>query len=159
MSLVFDPTALHYVESVNGDYLPSGAFFVPPVVSESEHRREKKKIVTLGATSLTGVSNGDGTLAKVTFEVIDVKESIIELFDIILTDNTGDHLPYFALPGTKVETSLLPSSAVVGLTPSSVPSPAVGGQLTFNVDIAGGQNVADYQLTYDFDKSALRYIS
>ena len=150
-SLVFDPTALRYVESANGDYLPSGAFFVPPVVSENK--------VTLGATSFAGVSDGDGTLATVTFEVLDVKESVVDLFDVILTDNAGEHLPHFAA-GTWIEPpSLLPSSAVISLTPSSVLSPVIGEQLTFNVDIASGQNVADYQLTYNFDESALKYIS
>ena len=38
-------------------------------------------------------------------------------------------------------------------------SPAIGQQLVFNVDIAGGQNVAGYQLTWEFDSTALRYIS
>ena len=46
----FDETALRYVESANGDYLPAGAFFAPPVV-DGNH-------VTLGATSLAGASNG-----------------------------------------------------------------------------------------------------
>ena len=150
-SLGYDPTAIRYVESANGEYLPPGAFFVPPVVSVNK--------VTLGASSLAGESNGDGTLATVTFEVLDVKESIMELFDVILTDSAGEHLPHFAA-GTWIEPpSLLPSSAVISLTPPSVLSPAIGEQLTFNVDIAGGQNVADYQVTYDFDASALKYIS
>ena len=39
----FDPTALRYVESANGNYLPASAFFVPPVVAGNH--------VTLGATS------------------------------------------------------------------------------------------------------------
>ena len=172
-SLVFDPTALRYVESANGDYLPSGAFFVPPVVFSVVKDRngdyippprwsapeDRLKAVTLGATSLSGVSDGDGTLATVTFEVLDVKESVIDLFDVILTDSAGEHLPHFAA-GTWVEPpSLLPSSAVISLTPSSVLSPVIGEYLTFNVDIAGGQNVADYQLNYDFDASVLKYIS
>ena len=174
VSLAFDPTALRYAESVNGDYLQPGAFFVPPVVSfvvkdrsgyhlpppswyAPEDRVENA--VTLGASSLTGISKGHGTLATVTFEVLEVKESIIDLFDVILTDNSGEHLLHFAPHGTKVETSTLPSSAVLRLTPSTILSPAIGEHLTLNVEIAGGQNVADYQLTYDFDESALKYIS
>ena len=152
ISLKSDATALRYIESSNGDYLPPGAFFVPPVVSSVENA------VTLGATSLSGVSEGDGMLATVTFEVIEVKESIIELFDIILTDSDGEHLPHLAYSAV-VEPSLLPTSAIISITPSSILSPAVGEQLTFNVEIAGGQNVADYQLTYDFDESVLKYIS
>ena len=151
VGLEFDPTALRYVTSANGDYLPSGAFFVPPVVSENA--------VTLGATALTGVSNGDGTLATVTFEVVDVKKSAIAISETILTDSEGEHLPYLSSSANVVEPSLLTSSAVVRLTPASVLSPAVGDRFTFNVDITGGQNIADFQLTFDYDGSALRLVS
>ena len=150
-TLEFDSTALRYVSSINGDYLPPGAFFVPPVVSGNK--------VTLGATSLAGVSSGDGTLATVTFEIIDVTESVLNLSEVILTDSEGEHLPHLAYGAEVIEPDLLPSSGVVTLMPSSVLSPAVGEQLTFNVDITGGQNVADFQLTFDYDPSALRYIS
>ena len=149
-NLGYDPTAIRYVESANGAYLPPGAFFVPPVVSDNQ--------VTLGASSLAGESNGDGTLATVTFEVLDVKESTIAIGETILTDSEGEHLPHWA-HGTQIEPSLLPSSAVVSITPSSVLSPAIGERITFNVDIAGGQNVSDYQLIYDFDASVLKDIS
>ncbi|MDE0427260.1 MAG: cohesin domain-containing protein [Candidatus Poribacteria bacterium] len=151
MSLEFDATALRYIESSNGDYLPLGAFFVPPVIGENR--------VTLGSTSLTGVSNGDGTLATVTFEVVDVKHSVINLSNVIITDSTGEHLPHFVY-GVKVEEpSLLPSSAVVNLTPSSILSPAIGERLAFDIEITGGQNVKDFEFTIDFDPSALGYIS
>ena len=33
VTVQFDATALRYVESSNGDYLSTGAFFVPPVIS------------------------------------------------------------------------------------------------------------------------------
>ena len=152
VSLSFDPTALRYVDSANGDYLSPGAFFVPPVISENK--------ITLGGSALAGESNGNGTLATVIFEVIDVKESVIDLLDIILTDSAGEHLPQLFLNSTKiVEPVPLPSSAVISLTPSSVLSPAIGEQLTFNIDIAGGQNVKDFALTLDFDRSALKYVS
>ena len=150
VSLSFDTAVLRYVSSANGNYLPTGAFFVPPVVSDNK--------VTLGATAFAGESSGDGTLATITFEVVDVKESVIHLFDTILTDGDGEHLSH--LPdGAILEPSSLTSSAIVSLTPSAVLSPAVGEQLTFNVGITGGQNVADFQLTFNYDLSALEYIS
>ena len=77
----FDTSALRYVESANGDYLPTGASFVPPVVSENK--------VTLAATSLSGESNGDGTLATLTFEVIAVKASALSLSEVILSDSAA----------------------------------------------------------------------
>ena len=69
------------MESTNGDYLPTGAFFVPPVVSGNK--------VTLAATSLSGESNGDGTLATLTFEVIAVKASTLSLSEVILSDSAA----------------------------------------------------------------------
>ena len=77
----FDTSALRYVESANGDYLPTGAFFVPPVVSGNR--------VALAATSLSGESRGDGTLATVTFEVIAVKASTLTLSGVVLSDSAG----------------------------------------------------------------------
>ena len=80
-TLRFDTTALRYVRSANSDYLPQGAFFIPPVVEGNT--------VTLAATSLSGESNGDGTLATVTFEVVAVKDSTLTLANVLLTDSAG----------------------------------------------------------------------
>ena len=77
----FDTTALSYVSSANGSYLPSGAFFIPPVAAGNS--------ITLAASSLAGETMGDGTLATLTFEVIAVKASTVSLSDVILTDSTG----------------------------------------------------------------------
>ena len=80
-TVAFDTSALRYVSSANGDYLPAGAFFVPPVVDGP--------LVTLAATSLAGESNGDGTLATLTFEVISVKASTVTLSEVVLSDSAG----------------------------------------------------------------------
>ena len=80
-TVAFDTSALRHVSSANGDYLPAGAFFVPPVVDGP--------LVTLAATSLAGESNGDGTLATLTFEVIAVKASTVTLPEIVLSDSAG----------------------------------------------------------------------
>ena len=77
----FDTAALRYVSSNNGDYLPPGAFAVPAVVKENQ--------VMLAATSLAGESNGDGTLATLTFEVIAIKASILRLSEVVLSDSAG----------------------------------------------------------------------
>ena len=81
-TISYDTSALRYVESNNGDYLPVGAFFVPPVVNGNR--------VKLASTVLTGVSNGDGTLATLTFEVVAAKASTLTLSDVLLTDSEGD---------------------------------------------------------------------
>jgi WD40 repeat protein len=82
----FNPEVLEYVESANGDYLPPGAFFVPPDVLW--------EFPTFGATSLSGTANGDGTLATLTFKVLDIKESTLILSEGILTDSDGEVLPH-----------------------------------------------------------------
>ena len=43
----------------------------------------------------------------------------------------------------------------VSIDPASVESPAAGEQLTLNINITGGMNVAGYQLTVTFDPTAL----
>ena len=81
-TLQFDTTALRYVSGANGDFLPAGAFFVEPVVEGN--------FVKLNAASLAGESNGDGTLATLTFEVIAVKASTVILSDVLLTNSAGE---------------------------------------------------------------------
>ena len=78
----FDTTALRYVSGANGDFLPAGAFFVQPVVVGD--------IVKLNAASLAGETNGDGTLATLTFEVIAAKPSTLTLSDVLLTNRAGE---------------------------------------------------------------------
>ena len=77
----FDTSALRYVESANGDYLPSGAFFIPPIAQDNT--------VTLAASSLSGGSDGDSTLATLTFKVVAVKASTVRLTNVLLTDSSG----------------------------------------------------------------------
>ena len=151
----FDTTALRYVSSANGSYLPAGAFVVPPVVSGNQ--------VTLGATSLNGGSQGDGTLATLTFEVVSVKPSSVILSEVKLTDMNADFLSVSSengeVVGPDTPTEGSDTETVVSLTPSPVASPALGEQLTFNVSIVNGENVAGYAFKLAFDTTALRYIS
>ena len=94
-TLSFDPTALRYAESANGDYLPADAFFGDPIV-KSDLIGETPfgepiwdRNVTLAATALDGASNGDGTLATLTFEVTDFKASALTLSQVYLIDSDG----------------------------------------------------------------------
>ena len=80
-SVQFDTTALRYASSANGDYLPSGAFFVAPVVEGN--------LVKLNAASPVGEAHGNGTLATLTFEVIAVKASTLTLVDVLLSNAAG----------------------------------------------------------------------
>ena len=95
VTIQFDATALRYVESSNGDYLPDGAFFVPPVVNRGR--------LELASTALAGVSNGDGTLATITFEVLAVKVSTLILSETLLSDDQGNTFRPRVEPGEVTE--------------------------------------------------------
>ena len=148
----FDPTALQYVESTNGDYLPEGSFFITPTVTENQ--------ITVAGTSLTSVSQKtEGALATLTFEVLAIKESILDLDDVILTDIEGEHLPLLTVSGRVVEPGPLASSAIVRITPALVDSPEIGEEFVLTAEIVGGENIADYQLNWHYDETALEYVS
>ena len=83
-TVVFDPDALIYFTSANDDYLSDGAFFTAPDV--------EKNYVTLASAALAGASNGDGTLATITFQVIDAKASGLFLSQAHLVDPDGERL-------------------------------------------------------------------
>ena len=76
VTVTFDSTALSYVSIENGDYLPAGAFVVPAVVTDTSAK--------LAASALSGdTADGDGTLATVTFAVVEVTSSEIGLEAVV----------------------------------------------------------------------------
>ena len=83
----YDYETLRYVKSAKGNYLPADAFYVLESVPEDEFYRYP--YVPVGATALDGVSNGNGTLATLTFEVYDVTDSIIRLSNVYIVDRDG----------------------------------------------------------------------
>ena len=78
----FDPTALRFVASTNGDYFVGDDFVAPPTVEEDS--------VTIATTSLAGVKSGAGTLATLTFEVAAFRDSNLTLSDVILVAPHGE---------------------------------------------------------------------
>ena len=101
-TVVFDPTALIYFSSANGDYLPDGAFFAAPVV--------EKNSVTL--TSVAGLSSGDGTLATITFQVVDAKASRLFLSQASLVNPEGERL-FPCIENSIVEDDTMEDSEVI----------------------------------------------
>ncbi len=86
LTVSFDPTALKYISSTNGDYLPAGASVNTAEVTENS--------VQLAATASEGESDGHGTLTTVTFEVIEVKASSISLTNVVITNAAGETLEF-----------------------------------------------------------------
>ena len=85
----YDNTALSYVSAAKGDYLPgdpvAGTFF--PVLRPGDSN------VVIGGTSINaGTADGDGTLATVTFEVVEQKASSITLSGVIVSNAAGEAL-------------------------------------------------------------------
>ncbi len=86
LTVNFDPTALKYISSANGDYLPAGASVNTAEVTENS--------VQLAATATDAESDGHGTLATVTFEVVEVKASSISLTNVVITNATAEPLEF-----------------------------------------------------------------
>ena len=82
VTVQFDATALRYISSANADYLPAGTLALPAVVTENS--------VMLVATSFAGGSDGDGTLATITFKVVAAKASTIRLTSVTLSDSAAN---------------------------------------------------------------------
>ena len=121
----FDTTALKHVQSDNGDYLPAGAFFIPPKVVGGK--------VTLAATSLAGESDGDGTLANITFEIVAVKDSTLTLSDVLLTNSAGQSSQPLVEAAQITESSLLTNGIGLTLPPDLISEVAFGPNSTYFV--------------------------
>ena len=80
VTVTYDPTALSDASIANGDYLPAGAFVAPVPATDTS--------VGLGATAIGATAEGDGTLATVTFTVVEAKDSMIGL-EALVSDPTA----------------------------------------------------------------------
>ena len=119
----FDTTALRYVQSDNGDYLPAGAFFIPPKVVGGK--------VTLAATSLAGENDGDGTLANITFEIVAVKDSTLTLSDVLLTNSAGQSSQPLVEAAQITESALLTNGIGLTLPPDFISEVAFASNSTY----------------------------
>ena len=114
VTVEFNPNMLALVDAKNADYLPENAFVVPPIITDNN--------VTLAATSLADASNGDGTLATITFSVVDVNPSTIKFTAVLLSDPEANQLEVITTNGqiTGQEEENVPPVAVIDVTPKKV---------------------------------------
>ena len=82
----YDIRALKPVLAGNGVYIPDISP-AKPLISEG--------LVTLGVSSPTGVGNGDGTLATITFEILAVQASTVNVSGYLTTPNGLRSNPIF----------------------------------------------------------------
>ena len=94
----FDPSVLRYVSSAYANYLPAGAFVVPPLVTEGS--------VIIGASG-SKVGAASGTLATVTFEVVVSKKPTIWLTDVLLVGEGGEAFAVLIRDGSPEEERLI----------------------------------------------------
>ena len=145
-TLQFDNEALQYITSENGDYLADNAFFSPSLVNGNA--------VLLLSTVLSGESDGDGTLATLTFEVIGHKTSTLTLSEVILSDSEGNIFSPQVENGEVVE--LEPTQivgdvnrdGVVNITDLVLVTKSMGqtGQTDADINNDGVVNIADLVL-------------
>jgi len=96
-TVLFDDTALSLVDATKGNYLPADPFFLADgpfgesslIISSSTGDFQNLEEVRLIANTLAGAGNGDGTLATLTFEVVDFKASTLTLSQVYFVDANG----------------------------------------------------------------------
>ena len=126
LTIRFDQTALRYVNSANGTYLKD-AFEIPPSADANS--------VTVAATLLSGaVTAASGTLATVTFEVVAVKRSTLQLQDVTLSNEAAEPLAVTTRNGV-VTTATIPA-----VEPPQDPKPSGGMVLIHAGEFQMGNN-------------------
>ena len=77
-----DDKALRFVDSHPGIFLGAGSFAPNPVVNGRN--------ATIGGAAIGKTTQGDGTLAYLTFEVVEPRLSFVSLVDVGLSDPNGE---------------------------------------------------------------------
>ena len=129
VTVEFNPNTLALVDSKNADYLPAGTFVVPPIITDND--------ITLAATSLAGASNGNGTLATITFAVVNVDPSTIKFTAVLLSDPDANQLDVITTNG-QITGPVDLNEAPVAVIEAS-PSKVFTGQ-TVSLSAAGSQD-------------------
>ena len=131
LDVTFDPTALSYVSFANGDYLPTGAFVVSGAVTDTSVNFGAIVPPVVGGLSTV---DGDGTLATVTFTVVEAKDSMIGL-EAVVSDAASQPIAVTVeggmVTGPAPEMPEMPAGVEfkVTLTNLTMGVPAQGGQI------------------------------
>ena len=84
--VLFDPTSLSYVGVEFSDYLP-GAFPVSPNADEIETNPDTGlATIRMASLSLAGEGGDMGTLVTITFEVVEAKDSSLQIAEVQVPD-------------------------------------------------------------------------
>ena len=131
VTVTFDSTALSDASIANGDYLPAGAFVAPVPATDNS--------VGLGATAIGATSEGDGTLATVTFTVVEAKDSMIGLVALV-SDPTATAIDVTVQGGMVTGPAMeMPETPEMPEMPAGVEFKVTLTNLTTGAPGAGGQ--------------------
>ena len=150
--LTFDETALSFVSSTEGDFLPEGTYYFEPYIGES---RNGEYIVSISATQRKEESNGDGTLATLTFDVISEKTSTLTI-GIRFFDSEGTYSQPQLEYSEGAYTEPYPGALEITITPmSSSPLDDPDSLTTLRSDTfdGSGQNLQSFWEVQNGDKS------
>ena len=150
--LNYDPSIIEATAIFEGSYLSSvGPTTV--LAMESNSTGFVRFAVTLNAPP---GANGNGTLATVTFHVLDMGASLLTLGDASLTDSAGAPLPFGMKHGYFANVVL----ARLFLDPSEIIDPTIrpGDFFAWNVSIENVQNMYGYEFYLTYDTNVLTCI-
>ena len=109
--------------------------------------------VSINLTSPEAVAEGDGTLFKLTFHVLSIWESVLDIYDVSLYDAAGFSLPYNAVDGY-FNNILMPK---LYIDPPTLIDPSMkpGDQFQLNVNVANVSDLYDFEFKLTYDTNVL----
>ena len=122
-TLTFDPAVLTFDGIENADYLPAGAFPVPPIPEEGK--------VTFGAIAIGTTAEGDGTLATATFTVQTADPTTIGL-EVLLSDPAANALDVVVEAG-EINAVVEPEPTPEPMLP--MPAPPIAADQMFEITL------------------------
>ena len=173
--LTYSDAVLEFSEAKLGDFLPAGAFAVPPKVEGGT--------ILYGATAIGATAvDTDGTLATFTFKVLAQEEADLTFLSAKLSDAVAKEIMSTTKAVTikaeieeqkltekneieqikdddnqEVDPILVGDSAVLSVNPAKVVSPSVGETLNIGVSIANATDVAGFEFKLAYDDTALEF--
>jgi len=150
--LNFDPSVLNATDAMVGDFIP------PEATSEIELNNTEGYVwFIISLDPLETSLQGNGTVANVTFHVINLGVTNISFSDVYLADSSNEPLPFITLDGY-FNNMLIGKLAV---QPKEIIDPSLTPPKTFeiNITIDDVESLYGYEFTLSFNPAILACIS
>jgi hypothetical protein len=139
---------------VKAEYVELGDIFPPSLIFQQEINNESGFVwLSVSLPPSQSPITGNGTLAKITFHVEGFGRTLLQLYDVHLTDDLSQPIPYTTIDGSFNNVLL----ATLSVEPSEVVDPALIPSTTFtvNVTIDDVENLYGYEFNLTFAPSIL----